>query len=111
MIPLRVHAENFATYPTLDWDIPPGLVAILGRNAVTDGSDSNGAGKSTLLESISVALFGGLPEYLTAGEEACSVELKFEHGGETYRVRRTYSAKGRGRSTLDLERWENDGNE
>ena len=64
-------------------------------------------GKTKLLETIPLCLFGpSLPwsEYLAAGEEDCRVELEFEHGGERYRVRRTYSAKGRGRSTLDFER-------
>ncbi len=107
MIPTRVSAENIATYGSLTWEIPEGLTSVLGRNEVSDGSDSNGAGKSTLLGLIPLALFGpDLPwnEILAKGEEACSVELEFEHAGEVYRVRRTYSARGRGRTTLDFER-------
>ena len=107
MIPIRIKAVGYATYPTLEWTIPEGLTSVIGRNTLGEGIDSNGAGKTKLLETIPLCLFGpSLPwsEYLAAGEEECRVELEFEHGGERYRVRRTYSAKGRGRSTLDFER-------
>ena len=106
MIPIRIKAVGYATYPTLEWTIPEGLTSVIGRNTLGEGIDSNGAGKTKLLETIPLALFGpSLPwsEYLAAGAEECSVELEFEHGGERYRVRRTYSAKGRGKTTLDFE--------
>src|SRR5262249_9508615 len=79
----------------------------LGRNTLSEGMDSNGAGKTTLLSIIPIALFGpplSWAEYLTKGEDACSVELEFEHGGEMYRIRRSYSGKGRGKTLLDFER-------
>ena len=109
MNPTRVWARNFRTYPSLAWEPQDGLTTILGRNSLGDGADSNGAGKSTLLEALFVALFGPpLPwgEYLTVGGEAtaCEVGLEFEHGGRSYRVRRQYDAKGRGKTVLDLER-------
>jgi DNA repair exonuclease SbcCD ATPase subunit len=108
MNPERVWARNFRTYPTLDWTPAVGLTTIIGRNQLGDGADSNGAGKSTLLEALFVALFGPpLPwdQYLTKGAEetVCEVGLEFEHGGEHYRVRRQYDAKGRGKSTLDFD--------
>jgi exonuclease SbcC len=107
--PLRVWARNFRTYPELEWTPQAGLTTILGRNTLGDGADSNGAGKSTVLEALFTALFGpalGWPEYLTVGGEAsgCEVGCEFAHAGETYRVRRTYDAKGRGKTSLDLER-------
>lgn len=109
MIPIRVSAENVASYPSLTLDIPEGLTSLLGRNELSDGADSNGAGKSTLLEMIRVGLFGDLRDYLTVGEEKCSLTLEFEASGSTYRVRRTFTVKGRGKTTLDLEKLEERG--
>lgn len=108
MNPTRVWAKNFRTYEEVSWDIPRGLTAIVGRNTVTDGSDSNGSGKSSLLELLPIALFGPpMPwsEYLTAGGDAdlCEVGCELEHAGKRYRIRRTFSAKGRGSSKLDFE--------
>src|SRR4051812_19139615 len=40
---------------------------------------------------------------LTRGEESCLIELTVEHDGETYRVRRSYDGRGRGKSLLDFE--------
>lgn len=116
MNPTRVWAENFRTYEEVSWEIPSGLTAIVGHNTVTDGSDSNGSGKSSLLELLPIALFGPpMPwtEYLTAGgdAEACEVGCELEHSGERYRIRRTFSAKGRGSSKLDFERWGDDDSE
>jgi DNA repair exonuclease SbcCD ATPase subunit len=106
VIPLRISASNFATYGTLDFEFPEGLTSILGRNTLTEGADSNGSGKSSLLSAVTVALFGGsLATYLTAGEQDMRVELEFSHGDHTYRVRRSYNAKGRGKSATDFERF------
>ena len=106
MIVTRVTAENVATYQSVVWEPQEGLTSVLGRNELSDGADSNGAGKSTLLGLIPLALFGpDLPwsEIISKGEEACSVELEFEHGEHLYRVRRSYSAKGRGQTKTDFE--------
>jgi DNA repair protein SbcC/Rad50 len=83
-----------------------GLAAILGTDLET--GRSNGSGKSSLLEMIEIALFGrrSLAPYLTRGvEDELLLELEFEHGGCTYRVRRTFSPRGRGKTTLDFERY------
>lgn len=100
MNPLRVRASNYRTFASIDLDLPAGCVGVLGHN---------GAGKSSIVNAIDLALFG--PEgrswqpYLTVGEETeLMVELEFEHAGALYRVRRGYSAKGAGKSTLDLEK-------
>jgi exonuclease SbcC len=99
MNPISVRATNYRSYESVDLELPIGCVVIAGPN---------GAGKSSLLELVPLALFGSptrsLADYLTVGEEEMSLELTFEHGGELYRVRRMYSAKGRGKSLLDFER-------
>ncbi len=109
MNPTKVWAKNFRTYRELEWVPLAGLTTILGRNSLGDGADSNGAGKSTVLEALFVSLYGpSLPwdQYLTIGgdETVCEVGCEFEHGPDTYRVRRTYDAKGKGKTNLDLER-------
>jgi exonuclease SbcC len=75
---------------------------------------ANGHGKSSIVNVVDLALFG--PEsrswvpYLTVGASGTElmVELEFEHAGERYRVRRGYSGRGAGKSTLDLERYLDD---
>jgi DNA repair exonuclease SbcCD ATPase subunit len=95
--PLRVTASNYRTFERLDVTLPTGTVAIVGPN---------GAGKSSILNAVDVCLFadrGELPGLLTVGEDELELQLEFEHGGELYRVRRQFSARGRGKTVLDLE--------
>ena len=109
MKPLRLRARNLRTFPDLDITFDEGLVGILGelRDAPA-GADSNGAGKSTILEAIDIALFGrrSLSGYLTRGGDVdeLMIELTFEHDQAWWRVRRTFSARGRGKTVVDLER-------
>jgi energy-coupling factor transporter ATP-binding protein EcfA2 len=103
--PLRLHVRNYRCFELLDLQLPDGCVAILGHN---------GEGKSSIAESIEVALFGEcrtgrLPAQLAraAGpDDELLVELELEHVGALYRIRRTYSARGRGKTTLDFEQFE-----
>ena len=98
MNPLHLTASNYRTFECLDVDLPTGCVAVAGEN---------GAGKSSILNAIDVALFaekGELAPLLTTGEDELEICLEFEHAGELYRVRRRYSAHGRGKTTLDLEK-------
>lgn len=97
MNPIRLRLRGFRTYSELDLDLPAGCVGIVG---------GNGAGKSSLVTAIELALFGpesrSLAPYVGDTDDLM-VELEFAHGSLHYRVRRGYSAKGRGKSTLDLE--------
>lgn len=103
MNPTRVRASNYRTFSDLDLELPEGLAAVIGEN---------GAGKSSIVNLVDVALFGPqepfrtLADYLTAdGDDTeVMVELTFEHAGELYRARRGYSARGQGKTTLDLEK-------
>jgi len=112
--PLQLHAENFRTFPTLDITFRDGLVGILGELRDTNGgADSNGAGKSSVLEAIDICLFGrrSLAGFLTRGGDVdeLTLELTFAHGHEVYRVRRQFSARGRGKTSVDFERRTSDG--
>jgi len=107
--PLRLRATNFRTYETIDQTFEGGLMVILGNVVdAPDGIDSNGAGKSSILEAIDIALFGrrSLQPFLTRGGDVTELmlELTFEHAGETYRVRRSFSARTKaGKTTCDFE--------
>lgn len=98
MTPRRLTATNFRTWEHLDLELPQGVTAIIGQN---------GAGKSSLLTLIDLCLFGArsLADHLTTGEDAMQIQIEFEHRGELLQVRRTYSARGRGQSKVDLERY------
>lgn len=101
MKPLSLHLENVRTFDHLDFDFPAGCSAVTGPN---------GSGKSTLVSALDVALFGAegrsLADWLTKDRQEATlmILLVFEHEGETYRVRRSFSGKGRGTSKVDLER-------
>lgn len=100
MNPLALHARNYRCFERLDLDFPDGCVAILG---------ANGAGKSSIVNAIDVTIFGpqgrSLADLLsdTAVDDELLLELVLEHAGRLFRIRRTFSPKGRGKTTLDLE--------
>ena len=102
MQPTKIALQNFLSYGEADVDLTGlSLAAILGQN---------GAGKSSLLEAITWPLYGegrwkDLDRYVRQGQENATAELQFELNGETYRVIRTRSNKGKGKSTLELARW------
>jgi exonuclease SbcC len=96
--PLRLRCSNYRTFADLELGFPDGCSAIVGEN---------GAGKSSIVNAVELSLFGGrLADHLSdTGAEELMVELTFEHRGELYRVRRGYSGKGRGKTTVDFEQW------
>lgn len=111
MIPLRLIIHNFRAIEHADIDLSAvTLAAIAGRN---------GAGKSSAFTlSPRFALFGdvikgiSLDDLVRRGAQEMSVEFWFEHQGSVYRVIRTRSTKGKGKSTLELQQqvngqWEN----
>jgi exonuclease SbcC len=107
MNPLGLHATAYRTYADLTLDYPDGVCAITGELAGEPGK-SNGSGKSSIANAIDLALFGAqsrtlADEHNPAFGETMLLELVFEHAGSTYRVRRTYSARGHGSTTVDLE--------
>ncbi len=99
MNPLRLRLSTYRDYADLDLVLPDGCVAIVGEN---------GHGKSSLLDAIELALFvgrGELAQWLTVGASSTElmIEMEFEHAGHSYRVRRGFSARGAGKTVLDLE--------
>lgn len=101
MIPLRFELKNFGAIKDADIylrDIT--LAAITGHN---------GAGKSTTFTTAPLwALFGvtrsgNADDVINTGAQDCSVSFTFEHQGQIYRVIRTRSRAGRGKSGLELQ--------
>lgn len=101
MQPTLLKLENFLSYQ--EALVPLGdirLAALLG---------DNGGGKSSLLDALTWGLYGqgryqDLDHYIHQGREQARVEVHFRHQGEDYRVTRTRTLRGRGKSTLDLAR-------
>lgn len=99
MNPLRLQLQGYRCFDRLDLDLPDGALAIVGEN---------GAGKSSIIDAVDVALFGPRgrswgPLVAEGGDGELQIELTFDHDGGTYRVRRGYSSRGKGKATLDLE--------
>ncbi|QTH44928.1 SMC family ATPase [Cohnella sp. LGH] len=110
MIPIRLIINNFRAIEHADIDLSAvSLAAIAGRN---------GAGKSSAFTlAPRFACFGdvisgvSLDSLVRSGTTEMSVEFWFEHQGSTFRVIRTRSTKGKGKSTLEFQqrvddRWE-----
>ncbi len=102
MIPIEIKLKDFGAIPELNIDLRDiHIAAITGQN---------GAGKSTTFTGAPLwGLFGesrsnGADDVIRAGESDCSVVFSFEHRGKVYRVIRTRSNAGRGKSTLELQR-------
>src|SRR5690606_8461796 len=82
------------------------------RGGVYAISGANGAGKSTILDAIVYALYGpdglGLATrtdtVVREGATERQVTLRFEVGGDTYRIVRTRRITGGGKTTLELVR-------
>lgn len=96
MRPKQLTFAGLRSYPgqaqTLDFT-GKSQVGILG---------DTGAGKTTVLEAITLALYGtptwakdGVKELIADGERSMTVELSFEHDGQTWRIRRVYYARNR----------------
>jgi DNA repair exonuclease SbcCD ATPase subunit/DNA repair exonuclease SbcCD nuclease subunit len=109
--PIRLRAENFRTFETLDVTFPDGLFSIIGTVKDATAVDSNGAGKSTIILGVDLCLFGAesrsLAPYLSRSATGdLMLELTFECGGKVYRARRGYSLKGK--ASCDLECFDQD---
>ena len=108
MIPLKIEARNFGALKQVDVRLDNiNLAAVVGVN---------GIGKSTLFTIAPLfALFGevkrncSIDDMVKSGEQDCYVSLEFEHRDKAYRVTRTRSSRGRGKSTLELQRLLPDG--
>jgi DNA repair protein SbcC/Rad50 len=88
---LELSLRNFRVFDEVDLELPARVIGIFGEN---------GAGKSTLMESFLVALYGvrgartKKNAIRTHGVLAdCEIRLVFEHGGQPYEVRRSFSGR------------------
>ncbi len=100
MQPTKIALQNFLSYGDVEVGLDGlQLAAVLG---------ANGAGKSSIAtDAITWPLYGegrykDIDRYIRQGQENAVAELQFMLAGETYRVIRTRSNKGRGKSTLEL---------
>lgn len=101
MIPTSLSLTNFRSWRQLDLDLRQGVHALTGPN---------GAGKSSILTAVEYALYGraqGAARLATRTDDPAAapttVELEFEHRGDSYRARRTITPKGA--QKVDLEKW------
>ena len=103
---LHLHLKDFRSYQDADVDLSGvQLASVVGPN---------GSGKSSLLEAVVFALTGArgmrsLDAFIRQGQEECRVALTFSTGGETYRLTRTRSNRGSGKSTVELARQDESG--
>lgn len=99
MQPTKLNLNNFLSYGNTEIDFQGlRLVALLGHN---------GSGKSSLVDGITFSLYGegrykDIDRYIRQGQEQAIGELQFALADEVYRVIRTRSNRGKGKSTLEL---------
>lgn len=106
MKPLRIEIHNLGAIPYADIDLTnTTLAAICGPN---------GAGKSTAITiAPRFALYGvtkpgtSIDDMIRTGATEAAVNYYCEHQGGTYRVIRTRSKKGKGKTTLELQKAKN----
>jgi DNA repair protein SbcC/Rad50 len=104
VIPVRLALRNFLSYT----DVHEPLLFEGIHVACLSGE--NGAGKSTLLDAITWALWGysragsgSAQQLVHAGRTEMEVDFEFRLAGDTYRVLRKWSARGRGAGTANLD--------
>lgn len=103
MIPTRLELKNIGAIPAADIDLRSvDLAAVVGPN---------GVGKSTTFTFAPLwALFGSTKngcspdDMVRLGQNDAAVSIEFEHAGQNYRVTRTRSTNGRGKSSLELQK-------
>lgn len=100
MIPLFIKLKNFGAIADAEVNFRDiSLAAVVGPN---------GVGKSTLFTTAPLwALFGvgrssGSDDVVKTGSGECSVIFDFEHHGHEYRIVRSRTVNGRGKSALEL---------
>ncbi len=104
MIPVKLHLHNFLCYqqvPPLDFE---------GIHLACLAGD-NGSGKSALLDAMTWALWGKArarrdDELIHHGQTDMEVEFEFLLGENRYRVIRKRSSQRSGRSSLELQGWD-----
>lgn len=104
MNPVRIRLFNFRSYAEADLDLRGVTLAVV--------AGPNGAGKSTLFgDALLYCLFGvsptgALDDLIQTGKEEMAVEVQFLLDGVEYRVYRSRSSRGQGKSVLEFYRKE-----
>jgi DNA repair exonuclease SbcCD ATPase subunit len=86
---LRIEAENFRSFPKIDWELPEGLTLIDGFNKDTGGS--NACGKSSLLDCWFWCRYGWLPRWKgpKGGQSDAVIRRKYNQPAGATRVKIT----------------------
>ena len=107
MKPRRIEIENFGAIAHVEIDLMSTTLASI--------AGPNGAGKSTAFTVAPMfALFGSTKSGTSAddmvrcGATEAAISFEFDHQGDAWKVIRTRSTKGRGKSTLELQRLSGD---
>lgn len=108
LIPTRILAEDFQTYPVLDLALAnQGLVLITGENGKTRAADNNGAGKTTIFRAIRWVLFGELDDgkaddVVRYGQKSTVGELQACEADDPSRVWRFVRTRKSKKPTFDI---------
>ena len=107
MLPLRIKAKNLGIIPDIDIDLRGvNCASIVGPN---------GIGKTTTFTVVpTYCLYGvtklgrtengiTIDNLLRTGEHDLLALIEFEHSGQEYQIMRTYTDRGKGKSTLDFQ--------
>ena len=99
----QITLENFRSYGHAEIDLSGiNIASVVGPN---------GAGKSSIIDGVKFCLFGksgitgNLDSYIRRGEEEARVTVIFRLASGRYRVTRTRSSRGSGKSNVELARW------
>lgn len=100
MNPTFLRVENFRMFASLPLDLREGVTSLVGPN---------GAGKSSVADGLDLSLFAEgsreLAQWRGPFADRMELELRFEHAGRDFLIRRSYRGpqEGGGKATLDFE--------
>ena len=94
---VKVEAQNYRSYPELEFHFTPGKHLILGENRDSRTANSNASGKSCIVQSLLECIYkctlrGKNPA--TEGKGNCKIAVTFFKNKDEYRIERYWKWKG-----------------